>query len=292
MFNLLVTGLPFTSPRGSCTLGADRVFGHTESDISNRFKPNGVLDQLAIMRLPTIFTNETSNDSANPTIARIGTITRVNPGANYEISYMLDPDVPPIPNAVLESLSAELNIQAARRTMAFPEFQRNHWAIKDADLFQVLFKHGIGRGAMPKIFNLPEDPVDPSLVAVMMPFDMKFDAVYAALQGAATATGMTPQRADDIWDHDHLIQDVVSLIGKASVVICDLTGRNPNVFYEMGIAHTLGRDVIMVTQSAEHVPFDVQHIRHIRYLNNAEGLAALSREVAARIATLVARRTG
>ena len=57
--------------------------------------------------------------------------------------------------------------------------------------------------------------VDGSLVAVMMPFDAQFDLVYAALQGAATGMRMTCQRGDDIWDQDHIIQDVVSLIRKA-----------------------------------------------------------------------------
>ena len=94
------------------------------------------------------------------------------------------------------------------------------------------------------------------------------------------------QRADDIWNHDHIIQDVVSLIEKAAVVICDLTGRNSNVFYEMGIAHTLGHDVIMVTQNAGDVPFDVSHIRHIRYLGNTEGLSKLAVDVTERLSTL------
>ena len=286
MFNILVTGLPFTSPRGRCTLGLDRVFGHTDDDIEAQFKPGGVLDQQAVMRLPTLFTNETSRDPANPTIARVGTITKIRLNRDYEIEYSLDPDIPPIHNAVLESLAAELDLRV--KTRSFNEFQTNHWAIKDVDLFQVLFKNGLGHRLKPTVFNLSDEPVDPRLVAVMMPFDAKFNAVYSALQGAITAANMEFQRADDIWIHDHVIQDVVSLIGKARVVICDLTGRNSNVFYEMGIAHTLGRDVIMVTQSAEHVPFDVGHIRNIRYLSNAEGLAALAAEVTKRLETLKA----
>jgi hypothetical protein len=103
---------------------------------------------------------------------------------------------------------------------------------------------------------------------------------------------MKCQRADDFWHHDHVIQDIVSLIGKAAVVVCDLVDWNSNVFYEMGIAHTLGRDVIMVTQSSEHVPFDVRHIRNIRYLSNAEGMFKLASEVTERLLTLRARNGG
>lgn len=264
-------------------MGSDRVLGHTDKDIEAKYKPGGVLDQQAVMALPTIFTSETSRDPASPTIAHVGTITKIRLATDYQIEYALDPDIPPIPNAVLESLAAELDFRMFTRS--FHEFQTNHWAIKDVDLFKVLFKHGIGR-IKPTVFKLTDEPVDPNLVAVMMPFEAKFNPVYAALQGAVTAAGMKYQRADDIWVHDHVIQDVVSLIGKAKVVICDLTGRNSNVFYEMGIAHTLGRNVIMVTQSKGDVPFDVGHIRYVPYLPNDQGLAVLTIDVAKRLETL------
>jgi len=87
-----------------------------------------------------------------------------------------------------------------------------------------------------------------------------------------------------------VIQDVVSLLCKASLVICDLTSRNANVFYEMGIAHVLAREVIMITQNAQDVPFDVAHIRHVRYLRNNEGLQQLASDVQRRLETLRARR--
>jgi hypothetical protein len=68
--------------------------------------------------------------------------------------------------------------------------------------------------------------------------------------------------------------------------ICDLSKRNPNVFYEMGLAHMLGKDVIMITQSSDDVPFDVRSIRYVNYLKNAEGLRKLTTDVAGRQATL------
>jgi len=83
-----------------------------------------------------------------------------------------------------------------------------------------------------------------------------------------------------------VIQDVVTLLCRARVVICDLTGRNPNVFYEMGIAHVLAREVIMITQNPGDVPFDVAHIRHVRYLRNKEGLKQLSADIQGRLQTL------
>jgi hypothetical protein len=122
------------------------------------------------------------------------------------------------------------------------------------------------------------------------PVSAGFDGVYAALGAAAEAVGEKCKRADDIWNHDAIIQDVVSLICKSSVVICDLTGKNANVFYEAGIAHSLGKDVILITQSADDVPFDLRHLRYIQYLNNGEGLQQLTAKVTDRLETLAAGR--
>jgi hypothetical protein len=86
-----------------------------------------------------------------------------------------------------------------------------------------------------------------------------------------------------------VIQDVVALIDRSRIVVCDCTGRNPNVFYEAGIAHTLGREVILITQNDNDIPFDLRHIRYIRYLNNAEGRDTLMKALQARIETILAR---
>ena len=69
-------------------------------------------------------------------------------------------------------------------------------------------------------------------------------------------------------------------------IICDYTGRNPNVLYEAGITHTLGREVILITQSAEDIPFDHRHLRYVHYLNNGEGLVQLSARIQQRLEAL------
>lgn len=260
-----------------------RVLEYTPEQLIAQFKPNGSLDLSAVTNIPTLFASESRYDDSQ-NLARVGRITRVRETrTEYQLDYVFDPLIPPITNSTLQTLARTLRIDDF-------EFSRTHWAIKEADLFEVLLKAGLSKRAEPKVFNIESDVVDESLVAVMMPFDARFNPVYAALQAAVSSAGMVCQRADDIWVHDHIIQDVVSLISKASVVICDLTGRNANVFYEMGIAHTLGKDVIMITQSASDVPFDVAHIRHIRYLQNGEGMNTLSQEVTRRLSSLQARR--
>jgi hypothetical protein len=59
------------------------------------------------------------------------------------------------------------------------------------------------------------------------------------------------------------------------------------VFYEAGVAHTLGRDVVLITQSENDIPFDLRHLRYIRYLNNGEGRAAMKEQLLKRMQTLL-----
>jgi nucleoside 2-deoxyribosyltransferase len=82
-------------------------------------------------------------------------------------------------------------------------------------------------------------------------------------------------RADEFWNEDAIIQDIVNLISESEVVVCDVTGRNPDVFYEAGIAHAIGKRVILITKNDIDVPFDLKHIRYVRYLPNEQGLQTM-----------------
>jgi len=133
---------------------------------------------------------------------------------------------------------------------------------------------------------VPDSGVESSLIAVMTPFAPPFEPVFEAIARGAVSSGFQTLRAKDIWEHSAVIQDVFSLIFKAHIVVCDFTGRNPNVFYEAGIAHTLGKHVVPITQSASDIPFDLQHHRYLSYLNNAEGRNDLEAGLASRFRSL------
>jgi hypothetical protein len=138
----------------------------------------------------------------------------------------------------------------------------------------------------PSVFHVPDEPVDPKLVAVMMPFSPEHEPVFAAIKGACQPLGLTCLRVKDIWESSAIIQDVFALIFRAQIVVCDFSGKNANVFYEAGIAHTLGKEVVPLSQSAGDVPFDVAHHRYLPYLNNGEGLDALTASLRRRLWTL------
>lgn len=125
------------------------------------------------------------------------------------------------------------------------------------------------------------------IIGVMMPFQSPFKPVYEAIQRACGQTPLPAKRADEVWNNSTVISDILELINHSAVVICDLTGRNENVFYELGIAHAWGKTVIPITQSAADVPFDLRHHRYLQYLNNGEGLAAMERDLASRLTGLV-----
>ena len=138
----------------------------------------------------------------------------------------------------------------------------------------------------PSVFGVPDKPTVDELVSVMMPFSMEFDDVLETIKNACSDVGMLCYRADDLWNNSTIIQDIFELIYCSSVVIVDFSGKNPNVFYEVGIAHTLGKNVIPITQSIDDIPFDLGHHRALNYLNNSEGLEELRKGLEKRLEVL------
>lgn len=267
------------------SMSAGRALEYTAQHLRTKYEPNDELDVPALIQFPAVFACENSWDG-NHIPARVGTIIRAQQhGRDYSIDYVLNPDIPPIPNEILFGSAAD-DLDIDTRS-SIPESSRNHWSLKDVDLYRVLLKHQSGLRIRPKVFHLPDVAIDKSLVAVMMPFDESFNAVFTTLKGSIESLDMQCQRADDIWVNDHIVQDVVLLLAKASIVICDLSNRNANVFYETGIAHSIGKEVILIARSPHDIPFDVSAIRHIQYLPNSEGLAQLASNVTDRIRTLL-----
>jgi hypothetical protein len=128
----------------------------------------------------------------------------------------------------------------------------------------------------PSVFTVPKDPPNPKLISVMMPFNPAFKGTYDAVYRVADHMSLECLRADDIWNSSTFIQDIFSLIFRSHVVVVDFTGRNSNVMYETGIAHTLGKTVVPITQSLDDIPSDLGHHRALKYLPNEEGYRDLS----------------
>ncbi len=281
MYNLLI-GLT----RGEVV--ADRLLEHTTNDVREYIapaavsvNPRGEVRTDRLLNLPTLLMPETGSEN-EPQIARVGNVRNVTrKGRKYTFDFVPNPAVTPIPSERIKAAASRLDITDW-------EFLRTHWAVKDVDLYRVLNAE-ISAEPKPKVFQFPTaEPCDPELVAVMMPFGDAFASVYESLKAGIEAAGMSCLRADDIWERDHILDDVLSLIWRARVVVADLSGKNPNVFYEAGIAHTLGRDTILMTQSLDDVPFDLRPIRTFKYLNNGEGREELAEVITNRLRTITA----
>ncbi len=135
----------------------------------------------------------------------------------------------------------------------------------------------------PYVFDVPDCYVEIDLVSIMMPFSKEFDEINTTIKSASQRCGLRCLRTDDIWEESTIIQDIFNLIFRSQIVIVDFTGKNANVMYETGIAHTLGKHVIPISQSMDDVPFDMRHHRVLRYLNNSEGLKKLNDDLYAKI---------
>ncbi|MDV2098195.1 hypothetical protein [Serratia marcescens] len=139
----------------------------------------------------------------------------------------------------------------------------------------------------PSVFQIPNKPLNPLLVSVMMPFNSSFTGTYTAIKNVTNYMKVECYRADDLWDNSTFIQDIFDLIYCSKVVIVDYTGRNPNVMYETGIAHTLGKIVVPITQSINDIPSDLGHHRALVYLSNEKGLRDLSGELYKRLKQVI-----
>jgi hypothetical protein len=113
--------------------------------------------------------------------------------------------------------------------------------------------------------------VDPQLCFVLMPFTKTFNQYYKTiLKPTVESEGFKCVRADEIYG-EAIMTDIWNSIWRAAVVIADVTRKNPNVNYELGICHALGVPTVIIAQSLKYVPFDYRHRRHTLYHPGATG---------------------
>lgn len=126
---------------------------------------------------------------------------------------------------------------------------------------------------------------------LIMPFESELDWLHQLLLEAGAAVDVEIQRADDIFAAGVIIDQVKERIASADAVLAVCTGRNANVFYELGIAERFHQP-ILVAAGLEDLPFDVQHYRALLYGQEKPGqdVATLAQRVSqALVATIEAR---
>jgi len=143
----------------------------------------------------------------------------------------------------------------------------------------------------PERLNPPPQAVDAGAEPtcfLVMPFGQSESAtVHRVLREACQRAGLRPLRGDDLFTPTDILDDIWRGITGASYVIADISGRNPNVLYELGIAHTLAKPVLILSRSAEDIPIDLATRRVIVYGGGADWPDALAERVRAALQAML-----
>jgi tetratricopeptide (TPR) repeat protein len=128
---------------------------------------------------------------------------------------------------------------------------------------------------------------DPNRCFVMMPFAESFNAIYRLIQRVCVEQGLACTRADEDVKPGKITGKIYEAVSDAGIIIADMTGKNPNVFYEMGLAHAISDNVILLTQTTDDVPFDLKDFLHIQYANTFDGAERLASDLSKVITTIL-----
>jgi hypothetical protein len=130
--------------------------------------------------------------------------------------------------------------------------------------------------------------VDPTLCFVLTPFHEPFTTYYERIiVPAARDAGLRALWGREIFGVNPVMNDIWQSIWRARVAVAELTGRNPNVNYELGLCHALGVPVVLITQSMADVPFDYRQLRVIPYNTaDVDWAEQLRRKIAGTLETI------
>jgi hypothetical protein len=126
-------------------------------------------------------------------------------------------------------------------------------------------------------------------VFVVMPFKEPWsEYIYKDyICPPVAAAGLKPVRADEMYGRN-VLQDIWKGIYTSRFVIADVSVPNENVFYELGIAHSIGKKVVLLTQAVDRIPFDLRTQRMVAYADNHRGYQQLNTELPKHIEAILA----
>lgn len=123
--------------------------------------------------------------------------------------------------------------------------------------------------------------VEDKLVTCLMPFNNKYNMLYSTIKQTCSYNGFSCKRTDEekIESNTNLRRFIVSMIVHAQVVVAVLDGRNPNVLYEIGIAHAIGKLVILLVKrdKSNDLPENLKGNRLLIYRNEDDLFEQLSK---------------
>ena len=118
------------------------------------------------------------------------------------------------------------------------------------------------------------------LCFVLMPFTEEFNRIYKeCIKSTIEKHNWICQKADEIYETKAIIDLILEQIHRADLIVADITGKNANVFYELGYAHAVKKNTILLTQSIADAPFDLRHRQLVKYSPEPENLEKLSKDI-------------
>lgn len=120
-------------------------------------------------------------------------------------------------------------------------------------------------GVKPESIN-----IKPKSVFILTAFNDRYLEDYKSIERACIDIGISVSRGDETRINGDILSYIVSQICSAQLIIANISGRNPNVFYELGIAQALGKPVVIVSKGAKDIPFDLKNRQVIIYDNPAD----------------------
>jgi hypothetical protein len=127
----------------------------------------------------------------------------------------------------------------------------------------------------------PTAPSKPADLFVLMPFTEELKPVFENhIRKIGKRLKISVRRGDDIFTVKPVMDKIWGDIYSARMILADCTGRNANVFYELGLAHIVGKPVVLITKNKDDMPFDIKHIEYIEYKYDPEGVRVFERKLA------------
>jgi len=122
--------------------------------------------------------------------------------------------------------------------------------------------------------------IEPDLCFVLTEFQPPYTDIYDHLiKPTVEGEGFRCLKSDDIFTTTSVIEDIWANINKAALIIAEISSNNPNVMYELGICHTVGKNVMLITQYPDKIPFNFRHMRCYPYKNDIPGSDELKKNI-------------
>ncbi len=127
--------------------------------------------------------------------------------------------------------------------------------------------------------RLPGVEEIPSQVFVLMPFREELEPIYQIIKESGQRAGLRVMRADEMVAPGQITAQISDAIGRAGLIVADITNQNPNVLFEVGMASSLGKNILLISQDRERIPFDIADQRVIFYENTIRGAEQLREQL-------------